>query len=368
MKEKILLVFDKGLGHGGVETVIMSIVRNLSDKYTFDLLTNTEIEKAHDKEFTSYGGRIHRVPFYEGDSRFRQRLDYYIRGYYLYTRALEVIRENMPYRAVHCNNASEGGVILAAAKKLGIPIRIMHSHAVFLPDTRIRKIITETYRHLIMKNATCLLGCSEIACSLFYENEHNNIIYNAYDSEKFIWDEASKEKLHPLKLIQVARYSPVKNQIFSLHILKSILPLIPEATLDLVGANGDDAECELKQIASDLGIMDKVQFYSVDADIPALLKHADVFLLPSLSEGFGIALIEAQAIGLKCYASNTVPCATNCGGVTYLSLSDGASKWAQHIVSDYQSGKCVHQQYDCSKYSIDNVMREYIKMYGGAIS
>lgn len=368
MKEKILLVFDKGLGYGGVETVIMSIVHNLSGKYTFDLLTNTCTEKAHDEEFTSYGGKILRIPFYEGDCHFRQRLDYYIRGYNLYAKALKVIHENMPYKAVHCNNGNEGGIVLAAAKKAGVPIRIMHSHAFFSPDRFVRKIITEKYRSLIMKNATCLLGCSQEACSLFYENKREKIMYNSYNNEKFSWDEASEITSHPFKLIQVGRYDRTKNQIFSLNILKSILPIIPEATLDLVGAQGDEAEMALKQTASDLGITDNVQFHRADADIPALLKQADVFLMPSLSEGFGIALIEAQAVGLKCYASDTVPCATNCGGVEYISLSGGASKWAKTIVSDYKSGKCTHQKYDCSKYSVDNIISEYIKVYGGETS
>ena len=213
-----------------------------------------------------------------------------------------------------------------------------------------------------------MLGCSEIACSLFCEDEQSKIMYNAYDSDKFIWDEESQKESHPFKFIQVGRYSPVKNQNFSLHILKTILPLIPEATLDLVGAKGDDAECELRKVAVDLGVIDKVQFHPADADIPALLRRADVFLLPSLNEGFGIALIEAQAVGLRCYASDTVPRATNCGGVTYLSLSDGVSMWAQIIASDYQSGKHVHQQYDCSQYSMDNVMSEYKKIYGGSQS
>ena len=364
MKEKILLVFDKGLGHGGVESVIMSIVRNLSYKYTFDLLTNISVEKAYDKEFISYGGKILRIPFYDGDCVFRKRLDYYIRGYYLYSKAMKLISENMPYKAVHCNNGNEGGIVLAAARKAGVPIRIMHSHAVFSPDIFIRKIITEKYRSLIMKNATCLLGCSEFACSLYY-NRYDKIICNSYDSGKFFWNKTDDFLPHPFKLIQVGRYSQVKNQIFSMHILKSILPIIPDATLDLVGAQGNEEEMVLRRAALDLAITDNVQFYRADADIPTLLKQADAFLLPSLSEGFGIALIEAQAVGLKCYASDAVPRTTNCGGVEYISLSDGASMWAQTIVSDYQSGRCIHQKYDCSKYSIDNIMSEYIKVYGG---
>ena len=69
-----------------------------------------------------------------------------------------------------------------------------------------------------MKNATCLIGCSEEACSLFHENKHDKIIYNSYDSEKFVWDETDTFVPHPLKLIQVGRYARDKNQIFSLKI------------------------------------------------------------------------------------------------------------------------------------------------------
>ena len=70
MKKRILMVFDKGLGRGGVESVIMSIVRNLSDTYTFDLLTNTNQTKDYDAEFISYGGKIFKILFYEGKIRF----------------------------------------------------------------------------------------------------------------------------------------------------------------------------------------------------------------------------------------------------------------------------------------------------------
>ena len=65
-----------------------------------------------------------------------------------------------------------------------------------------------------------------------------------------------------------------------------------------------------------------------DADMPKLLSQSSGFLFPSLHEGFGIVLIEAQAMGVKCYASDTVPRATDCGCVIYLPLKDGAKVWA----------------------------------------
>ena len=367
MKEKVLLVFDKGLGYGGVESVIMSIVRGLSNTYTFDLLTNVSCDKAYDKEFKSYGGKILRVPFYEGKSRFWQRADYYIRGAYLYRSAKEIIKDNMPYRAIHCNNSCEGGIILAAAKKAGIAIRIMHSHAVFEPDKGMRGVISGEYKKLIAKNATAFVGCSENAMGLFPKNEKHIIICNCFNSEKFRFGISVNPNMNQVNILQVGRYDRIKNQKFSLYVFKKILAECPNATLSLVGSTGSEEETALVNLAKDLGILEKVFFCKASSDIAHLLCGSDVFLFPSLAEGFGIALIEAQAMGVKCYASDAVPTITNCGGVDYLPLSIGADAWAKRIIDDFLCGKCQKKHYDCSKFSSENIIAEYKKLYEESI-
>ena len=365
MKERILLVFDKGLGYGGVESVIMSIVRNLNKFYTFDLLTNTSLDKAHDKEFLSYGGKILKIPFYEGNCRFRQQIDYYIRGTYLYIKALKVIKKNMPYKAVHCNNSTEGGIVLKAAKKSGIPMRIMHSHAVFVPDTGIRGIITEYYRKLIMKNANCLIGCSECAMGLFKKNENCITVFNAYNENKFRYDEKNSSNPKKLKLIQIGRYDRIKNQEFSLCVLKEIIKVFPNSTLYLVGSKGTIEDDFLKNKANELNVLNNVFFCKADSNIPYLLNESSVCLFPSLMEGFGISLIETQAMGVKCYSSDSVTKITNCGGVEYIPLSDGPELWAKKIIADYVNGKCLKKYYDCSRFSQKRIMHIYKDLYGG---
>ena len=62
-KEKILLIAQEGLNKGGVQTVIMSIVRNLSHKYQFDIVLFTKEQRFYDNEFLEYGGRIFRIAF-----------------------------------------------------------------------------------------------------------------------------------------------------------------------------------------------------------------------------------------------------------------------------------------------------------------
>ena len=85
-------------------------------------------------------------------------------------------------------------------------------------------------------------------------------------------------------------------------------------------------------------------------------------MFPSYSEGFGIVLIEAQAMGVRCYASNTVPKATQCGGVRFLDLKDGEKVWAEEIIKEMNFQK---ENYHCESFSINSVMEKYNKIYGG---
>lgn len=65
---------------------------------------------------------------------------------------------------------------------------------------------------------------------------------------------------------------------------------------------------ELKKTVNTLGIEDKVQFLGVRTDIPQLMSAADVFVLSSAWEGFGLVVAEAMAC-------ERVVVATDCGGV-----------------------------------------------------
>ena len=62
-------------------------------------------------------------------------------------------------------------------------------------------------------------------------------------------------------------------------------------------------EAEINQ----LNINDKVTILNARTDVPRLLKSLDVFIFPSIFEGLGIVLIEAQKMGIPCVISNAIP-------------------------------------------------------------
>jgi glycosyltransferase involved in cell wall biosynthesis len=78
----------------------------------------------------------------------------------------------------------------------------------------------------------------------------------------------------------------------------------PAALFVIVGDNHDPVHfTELNELISELGISHNVLFYGPSEDIARFLAACDVFCLPSRSEGFSNALIEAMGTGVPCVAT-----------------------------------------------------------------
>jgi glycosyltransferase involved in cell wall biosynthesis len=109
--------------------------------------------------------------------------------------------------------------------------------------------------------------------------------------------QSSKKELNLMKwdhvIGSVGSLYPVKGQIHLIRALPAILRVHPRTGLVLVG-QGDLAE-ELKAEAVRIQVEEHVQFLGFRSDIPVLLNLMDVFVLPSLSEGLSMALLEAMA-------------------------------------------------------------------------
>lgn len=130
----------------------------------------------------------------------------------------------------------------------------------------------------------------------------------------------------------IGRFMKQKNHDFIIDVFDKIKKLWPEARLLLVG-DGPLFD-EIKEKVNSLGLEDSVVFTGVKQNAYDYYNAMDVFVLPSLYEGFGIVLIEAQANGLPCVASTEVPEEVNIANqVDFLELSDSVESWASHIVN-----------------------------------
>src|SRR3990167_7427 len=142
-------------------------------------------------------------------------------------------------------------------------------------------------------------------------------VYEGFDENRFKLQ--LKEKIAKIKkrykirgdyLIFIGTLQPRKNierLIEAFHkLVRNSKFEIRNYKLIIVGRRGWLYDSILEKVKK-INIEDKVTFtgYVSDSDLPALVSGADVYVLPSLWEGFGIPVIEAQACGTPAVVSNT---------------------------------------------------------------
>ena len=360
------MVSCEGLGNGGVQAIMMGIVRSLSCECHFDMLLFTSEIRYYDDEFLGYGGNIFRIPHYEGTSILLRKFDVLFRDIYIYHKLNKLLATQEKYDVIHCHNQYESAPILKSAAKYNIPVRICHTHIVSLKGHFILNWMNNIRRYVIEKYATHCIGCSKEACTTFFsKRKRYDVVPNFYDDKKFSYSRLCNDQ-EKIVLTQVGLLNENKNQLFSIQVLKALIERGEDAILNIIGFEGQDGYKEyLTRQIRICGIGDRVFFYPGDIFIPDVLRSTTTFLMPSKHEGFGIALIEAQAVGVRCIASWAVPRSTNCGDVIYLRIDDDNSPqiWADEIRKVKQTKGLCHNMYNTSRYKLSEVTLQYKKIY-----
>jgi glycosyltransferase involved in cell wall biosynthesis len=109
--------------------------------------------------------------------------------------------------------------------------------------------------------------------------------------------------LHVPVVMSIGRFSPEKGHEYLLNAAKLLFATKPDIHWVLVGDG--EQRAELQGRCRDLGLADRIHFPGWISEIPAVLAACDVFVLPSLSEGFGRVLVEAMAMSKAVVATNT---------------------------------------------------------------
>ena len=137
-------------------------------------------------------------------------------------------------------------------------------------------------------------------------------------------------------LIHTSNFRRVKHAQDVVRIFAKVNAVIPSKLL-MVGDGQDRPECE--QLARDLGVSDNIRFLGKQDAVEEILSVSDLFLMPSQSESFGLAALEAMACKVPVISSNT-------GGLPELNLEgitgylrdvgdvDGMAERAIYILED----------------------------------
>ncbi len=135
---------------------------------------------------------------------------------------------------------------------------------------------------------------------------HIEVIPNFVDTEIFHPGEGNEFSTAPPMAVHVSNFRPVKRVPWLIEIFAEATHGT-DAHLTLVGDGPDQAAARMR--ASELGIHERVLFVGERDALPQLLAPADVFLLASEEESFGLSALEAMACGVPVVA-------TDVGGVS----------------------------------------------------
>lgn len=262
-----------------------------------------------------------------------------------YIKNLSEIMKKGNYDIIHIHgNSATMSVELRAAKKSRTKAKLLvHAHNTECNHEFLNKVL---YGYFI-KNSDYLIACSRAAGEWLYGNNKYTVLNNGIDENKFRFNPEMRKEYREkfgvadkFVVTHIGRFNTQKNHKFIIEIFKALHEKRSDAVLRLVGTGGFYDEIKAK--VEEMGLSDYVCFAGVQKNPEIEYNVADVFLLPSLFESFGLVNVEAQCSGLPCVISDKVPEDIKITeNVKFLPLSDLPEKWADAIIEySEQKDRC----------------------------
>ncbi len=362
-----------GMNRGGIETWLMHILQHIDrDRFQMDFLVHTNDNCHYDDRVRALGRRI--IPCPDAHQP-------WIYGYQFKS----ILRKYGPYDIVHSHVHHFSGYVLRLAQQAGVRVCISHSHN----DTSLkqaqagfkRRLYLTLMRSWIERYSTMGLGCSNQAAASFFGADWQadprwQALYYGIDLtafQDFVDPTAVRAELgipaDALVIGHVGRFVEQKNHKFLLEIAAEVASREPKMHLLLVGDGS--LRPDIEQQVAQAGLRDRTIFAGVRPDVPRLMRGAmDVFLLPSLFEGLGLVLIEAQAAGLPCLFSDVVPQEVDLIEplVRRLLLSQSAAEWAEVLLAQSKADKAINQSKALalvknSRFNIETAVKNLENIY-----
>jgi len=318
------------LGTGGIESEVMQIYCNLNhDRIEEDFIIDYDNYNTYDNTIKQYNGK--KMPLFAGDEVDGCKFYKIAKAVRLY----KLLKANK-YDAVY-NNVSYPSTLFynLIAKLAHVPNVIVQSHAVaIVKQTRSQLIRNAIYRAVFCKFADNLIAVSNDAGKWAYGRREFQVIPNGIDVNSFIYSQEKRNQIRSKLKINdkckllgtVGRLSKAKNQVFLVELFARLKEEYNDIKLVIVGT-GELYE-DLRNEAKRLNVANDVVLWGYTNDVAALLSAIDIFAFPSLHEGYGLAVVEAQVSGLPVIASNGVPINTKVTErIEYIELNK--EKWLQ---------------------------------------
>lgn len=300
-----VLHFIGSLNTGGSQVMLLNLYKTINrEKINFDFVVQSKKELFYRDEISSFGGKIYFLPPFKIGS-----ITSFIYHWYTF------LKDHPEYKIIHGHVRSTASIYLLIAKFLKRKT-IIHSHSTN-NGTGFHSFIKKILQFPIRYISDYFFSCSKTAGIWLFgkrivSKKNFYIIKNAIDVNRFFFDLDKRNEIRNKLNIgdnfligNIGRFVKSKNHYFLLDLFKEILKRSNDIKLLLIGDG--ILFNSVKEYATLLSIQNHVIFIGNTRDVSGYLMAMDLFVFPSLYEGLGIVLIEAQATGLICITSNNVP-------------------------------------------------------------
>lgn len=361
---RILHILPGNMNMGGIEKYLMNVYRNIDKNIVqFDFIVHSENKNYFEEEIISMGGKIYRMPV-----KSKNIVKYY-------KKLKKFLLKHDEYETVHIHTTYSYSCVEAlAAKKAKKKNVIIHSH-------NSNAILKRKIIHYILKRKQCCYGdyyiaCSKDAAKWMYTSKIINtnkymIWRNSIDTSKFVFNSNVRKNLRKkynisedtIVIGSVGRISYQKNPERIVDIFKKIIDKNNNVCLFMIGT-GELEEKILKMI-EEYGLINKFYHINNVSNVNEYMQMFDLFLFPSRYEGLGIVLIEAQAAGLKCFASSNVPQEVKITDlVTYINLNESDDYWANQLLKSMPYNRVdMSKEIKKAKYDNHENIKKIIEFY-----
>lgn len=318
-----------GIVGGGSEQVVLNYCSRMSDIH-FDLLYQYEPNPQILERFKETGFNCIQIP---------DKVHHPIKHLWAIFRILK----NGHYDVVHSHlDWYLNAYVMFLAWLAGVPKRIAHHHQAYHLTNPLMKLLCAMLRIPNKVFSTHWLACGKAAAENGWgkrtvANGKVTILPNAIDPERFKFDEVARKRIREQYGIaeddfvmgHVGRFFSQKNHTFLVDIFAELCKGHPNSKLLMLGDG--PLQKEIRQKVESLGLSNKVVFVGLQKDPAPFYSAMDVFCFPSLWEGLGIVLVEAQCSGLPCISSLAVPDEAKVSENFYQIGCECIGEWAKKI-------------------------------------
>ena len=354
---KVLMLVMNLRVSNGVASFAMNYYRTLDHSLIhMDFVTYQNIDSPYIEEIKNNGDKVYVLPPLKNFIKHCQR-------------CLSIV-QNDHYDIIHDNCLLITFPFMSIAKN-HVGIRILHSHSARLGETIKNEKRNRFFLPLLLNKVNYFAACSYKAGKALFNEKEFTVIPNVIDAERFRYNEETRKKIRiqekcDEKIIigTIGRMTDAKNPFFAIDVIEKVVQNNRYIMYWWIGSGALDEQVE--DYVRKKGLDNTIRLLGSRSDIPDLLQAIDLFFLPSKSEGFGLACLEASAAGLPCIVSDEFPMEVNVTGtVKFVSLQQNAQEWAEILLEQINHYPDRVDVYDkllhsfCSSIDAGKNLQEY---------